>query len=686
MEAIRYLVNSGQYSGAAAALDKLLKDIELTDYLIPTYEIPRGQISKKDLIEAYFTLGSIYKSVFDDYARKNTSTNAYSDKLFLKSLQNLFCADKLDIGNSDHEKQIVSIYTQMCYLTQDNNELTLRYLREAHNIYPCNAIINYNLGHMLQKNNQVQESIVYYKLAVSQTTETSTVTNSLNSIGTAYKTLREWNHALYYLAQAVDLVPTDPDVNSNLGIVYMELRDTASAIKCYNVAIKNYKRSVISPNKDTLLASIYLNLGAVYAHDGENKKSIEVYDKALSVMPKYILPMQNKLMNTLYTWDYSVRGLHEFTRQHKLINNFLDAVPVTLEKKPRGIRPIRVGFVSGDFLEHPVSFFISGFLERHTDAFRVTCYSQIYTQQAPSMKIGAKYKVIANMSTDACVELIRNDGIDILVDLSGHTFRNRLDIFAKRAAPVQITYIGYPYTTGLVNMDYRITDNICDNESCQDYYTEKLLFLDRCFLAYNATPPALAHTQGTDKKLRIGCFNRLNKFSDNVYKLFTRILNEIPDAVLVFKTKALLDPVQIKKFVERIGVHKDRIQILKTTILHSNHIKEYNNVDISLDTFPYSGTTTSCEALSMGVPVYTLYNNTVYYHPQNVTASLLLNSGLPEFVCDSESIMLEKLKAIDRSEKAKEAVKIKTRQKFLAGNVCNISDFIEKFEELLKNA
>lgn len=684
MNKAKEYVLKGDYPKALKLYQGILEDIEITDYMVPRYN-PVG-ISKVELIEAYINLGSIYKAVFEDYVRKNSSTNTYSDTLFVKSLKCFINVLQIDIGNEQAERQIISIYTQICALIQDNHMLTIKYLLEAYDLYPCNSVINYNLGFMYQKNNEANKSIIHYKLAINQCKKgDNLIITSLNGLGCIYRLSKAWTQALHHLEKAKSLSPNDPDINSQLGVVYTELRDTSSALKCYTTAVANYSKSIITTNKEALLSDIYLNMGHMHSYDGNNELSIDVYNKALKINPKYILAYQNKLMNLLYMRD-NIEDKMYITNQHKLINKIMDTAQVVLEKrKLTGDAAINIGFVSGDFIDHPVSYFISEFLVKHSSKFKVVCYNQTNSSSVPKLKQGDLYKVIKNRVTDQCISLIKNDNIDILVDLSGHTAHNRLDIFAKRAAPIQITYCGYPFTTGLENMDYRITDKFCDDpDISQIYYSEKLLFMDGCFLGYNSKENAefKPDTIDSEGKLRIGCFNRLNKFSDKMYELFRMILDKTSDTVLVFKTKALLDSVNINKFVNRIGEkYSDRIRILKCTILHNKHLEEYNNIDIAIDTFPYSGTTTSCEALTMGVPVFTLHDKDTMYHPQNVTSSLLINSGMPEYISDTLDEMVEKISKVEKESLTN--IKTDTRNNFLNGTVCNTVDFIKNFENVL---
>jgi predicted O-linked N-acetylglucosamine transferase (SPINDLY family) len=306
------------------------------------------------------------------------------------------------------------------------------------------------------------------------------------------------------------------------------------------------------------------------------------------------------------------------------------------------------------------------------------------------------------LTAEAASNLVYNDNIHILFDLAGHTAFNRLDVFAMKPSPIQITYIGYPYSTGLNEMDYRITDDICDKaEVSQKFYTEKLIMLDKCFLCYDPTvikrdstgkqasfliPPLSEQPYiKNNKTLRIGCFNRVNKITDSVINQINNIMLNFSNVHFVFKTKALINKKIQKQFINKFdtNVH-NRITVLDCTISHEEHLSEYNKVDIALDTFPYSGTTTSCESLLMGVPVFTLYDSTYYFHPHNVTASILHNSDLSYYVVDNINELYAKIEELTQQDDTFwTTLKQQIRNKFLNGNVCNKELYMKNLTSLL---
>lgn len=500
---------------------------------------------------------------------------------------------------------------------------------------------------------------------------------------------------MFYLQKAEKIDPLNPDINNQLGVVYTEMRRTDLAEKSYLKAIKHYKNSFVSTDPTFLLAELYLNYGHMHSYNGDNSKSVEYYNKSIQVCPKFTLPFQNKLMNLSYLFDQFEDKMYIYN-QHKLVNKLYkkNTLKYTFDGSFYKTSKINIGIISGDFVDHPVSFFISTFLKKFDhNLFNVTCYSEcIINTSVFNEKL--KFKTIKNMSAEGASNMIYNDNIHILFDLAGHTAFNRLDIFAMKPSPIQITYIGYPYSTGLEEMDYRITDNICDGDFSvsQKFYTEKLIGLKNCFLCYDPLTTVIKDSelkirQNVDKEreIVIGCFNRVNKITDSVIKMYNNVLLSIKNCRLVFKTKALINKDIQTNFINKFDKSvRSRISILDCTISHRDHLLTYNNIDIALDTFPYSGTTTTCEALYMGVPVFSLYDSTYYFHAQNVSCSILKNSDLDFYVVNNEKELIDKINLLHQKDNLFwENLKIDTRSKFQNGKVCNQDEYLKNVNELL---
>ena len=313
-------------------------------------------------------------------------------------------------------------------------------------------------------------------------------------------------------------------------------------------------------------------------------------------------------------------------------------------RAPQG-RRLRVGFVSPDFREHSVAYFIEPFLTAYDrQRFEVFCYYNNLQVDATTQRLRRHvdhWRGVFRLSDTALCDAVREDGIDILVDLAGHTRHNRLGVFARRAAPLQVTWLGYPNTTGLDSNDYRLCDPLTDPEGDgESQHSETLLRLPEGFLCYAGPDTPLPSRHGGDE-LTFGSFNNLEKVTSTTLGLWSRILTRVPGSRLLLKSRHLADPTMRAVFGERLcgsGIDTDRVELMGRLGDRQAHLDLYGRVDIALDTTPYNGTTTTCEALWMGTPVVTLRGDR---HAARVGASLLAHAGLSELVAETAEAYVE---------------------------------------------
>lgn len=299
-------------------------------------------------------------------------------------------------------------------------------------------------------------------------------------------------------------------------------------------------------------------------------------------------------------------------------------------------RPLRVGYISPDFRAHSVARFIGPALEHHDrEQFNVTCYHvspRADEVTARLRRLGHRWRDAGAMTDADFAALVRADRIDILVDLAGLTAGTRITAMAMRTAPVQVTYIGYPNTTGVPAIDARLVDEITDPPGSDSLACERLVRLPGCFLAYR--PDSDMPEPGVDLSgpVMFGSFNALAKVSPTTVGLWSRVLRAVPESRLLLKAKALGDTAtqaRVRGWFERAGIDPTRLELTAQTRDVSDHLSMYRRVHVALDTTPYNGTTTTCEALWMGVPVVTILGRT---HAGRVSASLLRAAGLAEWV------------------------------------------------------
>jgi protein O-GlcNAc transferase len=308
-----------------------------------------------------------------------------------------------------------------------------------------------------------------------------------------------------------------------------------------------------------------------------------------------------------------------------------------LVKKNFGER-LRIGYISGDFRKHSVAYFFEPLLQHHSaHVVETFCYynnTVVDVTTKRLMVICDHWRSIVDLPDLDVFNLIKNDKIDILVDLSGHTGKNRLLVFAQKPAPIQVTWLGYPNTTGLSAIDYRFTDIIADPiGEADELHSEKLLRLPNGFQCFQGNEKILVGLELPQKSqgyITFGSFNNLSKITPQVIKAWSKILHMVPTSHLLLKSFQLnYNKNYYLELFKNEGLAEDRIKLHGKLDSTEDHLELYNKIDIGLDPFPYNGATTTCEALWMGVPVITLLGDR---HVGRVGASILTNVGLTNFI------------------------------------------------------
>ena len=384
-------------------------------------------------------------------------------------------------------------------------------------------------------------------------------------------------------------------------------------------------------------AQLNAGIGSWYSETGKNQQGIFYLRKAVEIDPAY----RDAWANLLFAVTSDVRtSAEDQAREHR---RFGACYPAPASIAPRTRPPgskMRVGYVSGDFRRHPLERFYAPILKNlDRERFDVFLYSNTWRCDASTERYRAwadEWRDITRDSDEEAQRRIIEDGIDILVDLSGHTRGNRLGIFARRAAAVQVTHCGYPNTTGLSQIDWLITDSRIDEPGAEKYFAESLLRMEGCFLCYS---PALreipAESCVSERPVTFGCFNPLRKISEDTLDLWARVMNKVPASRLMLKSRALED-VQVSGRIvrefRRRGIAPARIVCAGFSGTDEAYLRAHHEIDIALDPFPYNGGTITCDALWMGVPVVAKKGDT---HASRVAAGLLYAAGLPNWIANS---------------------------------------------------
>lgn len=346
--------------------------------------------------------------------------------------------------------------------------------------------------------------------------------------------------------------------------------------------------------------------------------------------------------------------------------------------------PLRVGIISPDLRVHSVAYFVEPLL-RHLDPARFACiaYHTNANGDATTTRLreaAAAWRDLGALSPEAQLAALRGDRLDAIVELSGLTTGHSLHLLEQRVAPVQITYLGYPATTGCSAIDARIVDEITDPAGSEAWCVERLARMEAPFLCY--APPAGAPGVGArsvDVPFTLGCFGFLGKYSEAMVRAWGRVMVALPEARLVLKSQPFSDARTRERTLARFvgaGIDAARIEVLSPTASIGEHLACYERIDLALDTFPYAGTTTTCEALLMGVATATLVGES---HASRVGLTLLKAVGMEEYAVEDEDGLVEVVKPAAREVGRLRAGRGEIRERLLRSRLCDGGDFARRF-------
>jgi predicted O-linked N-acetylglucosamine transferase (SPINDLY family) len=383
----------------------------------------------------------------------------------------------------------------------------------------------------------------------------------------------------------------------------------------------------------------YHDAGYVFCAKCDIENSLKYTQKALDLSVKFNFSLDRKMLsfqNLLCFNSYYYADNAKLFKTYLKINDFLPDKPNDLSKRKPN-KKIKIGYISSDFITHAVSNFILPIIKHHnTNTFEIFLFanSQEVDDMYKKLK-GIKIHIISTMKSKEAAELINRLNIDILFDLNGHTVNNRLEIFTYHPAPIQFAYLGYPNTTGLKSIQYRFTDAIANHTDSNEQYTETLVYLPKCFLLFDSIHNFSEKAKPTiPNKIILGAINKENKTNKEVLSVWKTILERCPNAVILIKLESFDNKKERTEFYKK-QLNCDDSQIIVLNKLHNGEYEKiFNQFDILLDTFPYSGTTTSCNTLLHSIPIVTLYHKD--YHAHNVSSSIIINCGYPELVAKSK--------------------------------------------------
>jgi len=650
---------------------------------------------------AYFHLGVEYSEAGEWTLAKEMFTKAVQYNAgYLEAWNNLGVAHR-SLAEFDNAVQSYSMALKMnqnCQKTRENMAICLlesgcrclqqkefkrasSLLKEALSYNSKNPDIFFNLGVMYAEVKKFAKAKVHYELATHFNPLHS---NAQNNLGVIHRTRGNIEAAIQCFERALQAEPKMFLAGKNLGTAFGLTGQMSEAIKITRTALET------NPND----AELHNNLALLHRDQGDLEICLEHLDACLKLDTNNTLAWSNRLMTLSYP---SERTREEVFEAHRTWGETLER-RISVEFSSWGSARdksspalLRVGYISPDFYSHSVSYFVHSVLQHHDPSFvHVTCYSDVALEDNKTKLFRSfvpRWRPTFGLPDDEVAKLIHGDGIDILVDLTGHTGSNRLAMLARKPAPVIVTWVGYPHTTGLSRVDYRISDEHADPPACPGLTTERLVYLPECFLCYtpvdNPPPVGLRPAQETYGCVTFGCFNNLAKVSTLTIRLWCRVLQEVPDARLFLKSKAL-QCAEVQDKYRRLfaahGIEPHRLDLSRLQPQTGSHLQMYSYVDVALDTAPYAGTTTTCEALYMGVPVISLRGQGI--HAQSVGASLLNAVKLGDLVATTEDEYVHLAKTAAQDVKRLAALRAGLRTRMQKSVLCDGPRHTARLERL----
>jgi protein O-GlcNAc transferase len=502
-------------------------------------------------------------------------------------------------------------------------EMAVELIRRSAQFEPDRAEAHGNLGNFLKDLGQLDEAIASYREAIRLKPD---LVAAHSNLGNALRGQRRTDEAIASYQQAIRLKPDFAEVHSHLGIALMDTGKFDEAIAAFKQAIQ------FQPD----LAVAYNNLGVALKSTGQIDEAVAAFGQAVRLRPDHAYAHSNLVyalpLHPAYDDGMIQEELRRWNKQHaEPLGRFIR--PHTNNRDPD--RRLRIGYVSPDFRDHVVGQNLLPLLREHDRGqVEIFCYANMAEGDALTEQIrnhADTWRRILRLSDLQAVELIQRDRIDILVDLALHTGTNRLLIFARKPAPVQVTYLGYCASTGLETMDYRLSDPHLDPpDSDLSHYTERTTRLPEtywCYAPVDLTPEPSPPPVEETGHITFGCLNNFAKVSPAL-DLWAEILQNVPGSHLIVHSHpgAHLKTVR-ERFADK-NISPDRLEFLGRQV-RAEYLKTYGRIDIALDPFPWGGGITTCDALWMGVPVVSLVGRTAVGRGG---ASILANIGLQELI------------------------------------------------------
>ncbi len=557
-------------------------------------------------------------------------------------------------------------------------EATLLY-QKALQIDPDSVAAHVNFGNLLRDQGNYQEAAANYNRALALNPD---IVEAHLNLGNILVALGDLGAAIDKYRVVINMRPESADAYTNLGATLLQIGKIDEARAALEHALQ------LEPDKVDAL----LNLGNVFVALGQTDESVRCCQRILEINPDHAGAQANVLAALNYCDSITPEEVaQQCLRIGEMVERRFRTIRPVHGNIPDPDRRLRIGYVSPDFRKHAVAYFLEPLFSHDRRLVEIFCYAEVVAPDHITerfMSVSDHWLSTLGVSDEDLAERIRQDGIDILIDLAGHTENTRLPVFARRPAPVQMTWLGYPNTTGFHSIDYRLVDAYTDPPGRADHLaSETLLRINGGFLCYHplqeapppAPPPCLDNGFVT-----FGSFNKLAKISSAALDLWGRLLVRVPTARLLLKSHFFAADDSKARFLallDKRGVAPDRVILVGPSAASADQLRAYHQVDIALDSFPYNGTTTTCEALWMGVPVVALAGES---HCGRTGVSLLTQVGVAELIAHDQDDYIRIAADLAEDTARLTALHARLRGLMAASPFCDAPAFARKLEAVYR--
>ena len=548
-------------------------------------------------------------------------------------------------------------------------------LERALAIDPNSAMIANNLGMLLSEQGSLERGVELIEQALRREPQLAEAYTNLGNIRFRQARFAE---AVDVYRRALAVRPRYATAFSNLGAALVRLKDLDGAIRAFGESLR------LEPDN----AAAYNNLGTALKDQGRLEEGLRAMRRAVELDPAQIRAHSS----LLYCLNYSSISPTELLAEHRRWEERHAPMPGRLGPLPQARQPerrLRIGYVSPDFHDHPVTTFLESGLAHHDRSnFEIVIYSDTMLRDTAHERLralGHTWRDTFGWSDADLADKVRADRIDVLVELAGHTAGHRLRALAERPAPVQVSYLGYPATTGLATIDYRLTDEVADPPGANPYLAERPWRLPIgfcCFRPPQSAPSVSPLPAASREIFTFGSAHHLAKMNDRVLALWARLLARVPHSRLMLVRDTLFDGTGDfwAERLQRHGIAPDRY-VLMHTVEGTVHLPLYHEFDLSLDVFPWSGHTTACESLFMGVPVVTLRGERF---AGRMVASVLTTAGMGEWIADDEEAYLEIATRLAGDRVALARIRATLRERMVGSPLCDGTGFARRLESAFR--